>query len=77
MFTKLMDGIKAAILSKYVASFVRHGMTSLGGLLTGVGLEGAVVSDFVNSGTQVVVGLSVVGIGWVFSLADKKKNQAK
>lgn len=67
-------------LNKYLTSAIRHGLTKLAGILSGIGiitLNGAATQEAVTNGAvEIALGLVMWLIPQVWSWADKAKNQA-
>ena len=59
MFSKIIEKIKSAFVSRYLGSFVRHAMTLLAGYLVGLGVDPALVEKFIASGTEVFIALAL------------------
>lgn len=64
--------VKVPVASSVLGSLIRHGVGWLGVWLTASGFSEATVSAFVNSTTEIVIGLLAMGISLILSQAAKK-----
>jgi hypothetical protein len=63
--------ITRKVMQKFVTSLVRHGLTALGGALTGAGVIAN--PEQVNDTSMVVVGVVMYAIGQLLSLRKAKQ----
>lgn len=61
------------LLTKAIAALFRHLLGSLGGALLGLGLTNEVVTNFISSSEQVLVGIAGMLVAYLLSLANAKK----
>lgn len=70
-----MGFLKRLLINRYTASIIRHGMTALGGFLLAKGIATPeMIEQFITSGTEVFIGLSVFIVGQLLSWLDKSRN---
>lgn len=70
----LIDYLKRKLMGAYIGSMFRHLMTTLGGLLLGAGVAPALVTQFVDVNTAVLVAIIPWLIGMLLSLAKAKNS---
>lgn len=63
-------------MGNYLGSIFRHLMTTIGGLLLGIGLPSVLVTQFVDVNTAVLVAIVPWLVGMLLSLV-KAKNENK
>lgn len=59
-------------MNKWIGSFVRHGLTAIGGALVAVGVSEPDAANLVDVATPIVTGVLVYAVGQVWSLAQKE-----
>lgn len=59
-------------MDRWIGSFVRHGLTALGGALVAVGVAEPDAAQFVDATAPIVTGVLVYAVGQVWSLAQKE-----
>lgn len=72
----ILETIKRKIMGNYLGSIFRHLMTTIGGLLLGIGLPSVLVTQFVDVNTAVLVAIVPWLVGMLLSLV-KAKNENK
>ena len=71
----ITDKLAAVFAPKYIKATVRTLVAALSGFLVSSGIDSDAVQQLTGPLEAVLTGAGVLLVTWVFSIADKKKNQ--
>lgn len=73
----MIDKIKQFLTGVVAKSVVRKLMVLLSGVLLGIGIDPTIVSQFVSSGTEVLIAVALYGVAQIWSIIEKKAEASK